>query len=525
MRKFRAAAIVGESSSSAALAPGVTDGGSLRLAPYLKSTLTVAVVGVAAHVLTLFVPLPHVPVLFLAAVVISAARWGLGPSLLAAFLSVVAGSYFFYSPIYSFHVANPQDLVDLAMFIVVAALTSRLAAGVRAQALEAKRGQAVIGGLHAFSERLAASAAPADLSASILEHLAPVIGRPIHLLLPDTAGLAVAASDSSANPPPAEVLAAADRVMTGREAAALPGWRIAPLPTAQGVVGVVVARQPQTGPVSPFDADYAKALLAQAAQAIERARLSREIADARVKAQGEALREALINSVSHDLQTPLAAILGSATVLESLGDAGDPGAQRELVTTIREEAERLGSYIGNVLDLTRIRSGQIAPRLELVELSDIINGALRRREKVLAGHLLHVELPPDLPMLQLDLFLMEHAVMNVLDNAAKYSPGGSRVSIVASEQEGEVVLDIADCGSGVPAEDLERVFDAFYRGNAHAGAAAGSGLGLAICRAFVTANGGSATMISAGSGRGATVRLRIPVPAGADATVDPTTDE
>lgn len=490
----------------------------MDLLPYLKSTLAVAVVGLVAYVLTLFVPLPHVPVLFLAAVVMSAARWGLGPSLLAAFLSVVAGSYFFYSPIYSFRVTNLQDLVDLLMFVIVAALTSRLAAGVRTQALEAKRGQDVIGGLYAFSERLAASAAPAELSASILEHLAPVLGRPIHLLLPDAEGLVVAASNGSATPLPAEVLATAGGVMAEGEAV-LSGWHLAPLPTAQGVVGVVAAKRPETDAAWQLDADHVKALLAQAALAIERARMNREIADARVKAQGEALREALINSVSHDLQTPLAAILGSATVLETLGEEGDPGARRELVTTIREEAERLGSYIGNVLDLTRIRSGQIAPRLELVELSDIINDALRRRGKVLAGHVLHVELPSDLPMLRLDLFLMEHAVMNVLDNAAKYSHAGSRVSIVASEQDGEVVLDIADCGSGVPAEDLERVFDAFYRGHAHAaGAAAGSGLGLAICRAFVMANGGSATMISDGEGRGATVRLRLPVPVGAGAT-------
>jgi two-component system, OmpR family, sensor histidine kinase KdpD len=496
----------------------------LRLLPYLKSTLAVAVVGVAAYALTLFVPLPHVPVLFLAAVVMSAARWGLGPSLLAAFLSVAAGSYFFYSPIYSFRVANLQDLVDLLMFVIVAALTSRLAAGVRAQALEAKRGQSVVGGLYAFGERLAASATPAELDAAILEHLAPLLGQPIHLLLPDAGGLGVAASQNGAAPPPAEVLAAAAGVMAGHEAA-LSGWRIAPLPSSQGVEGVVAARESDAGPAQ-VDADYVKALLVQAALAIERSRLDREIADARVKAQGEALREALINSVSHDLQTPLAAILGSATVLESFGEAGEPGVRRELVTTIREEAERLGSYIGNVLDLTRIRSGQIAPRLELVELSDIINAALRRTEKALAGHVLHVDLPPDLPMLRIDLFLMEHAVMNVLDNAAKYSSAGSKVSIVASEQEGEVVLDITDCGCGVPAEDLDRVFDAFYRGGRHtAGAAAGSGLGLAICRAFVAANGGSAIMISDGVARGATVRLRLPVPASAEALEGASADD
>lgn len=352
----------------------------------------VAAIGVAAYMLTRFVALPHVSVLFLTAVVASAAVWGFGPSLFAAVLSVAAGSYFFYAPVFSFHVANPQDIADLAAFVVVAALISRLAAGMRAQE-------------------------------------------------------------------------------------------------------------------------------------IERARMSREIAEARLRAQGEALREALLNSVSHDLQTPLAAILGSATALETLGDQGEPAAWRELAGTIREEAERLGSYIGNVLDLTRIRAGQIAPRLELVELSDIINGALRRKEKALAGQALKVSLPPDLPMLRLDLFLMEHAIANVLDNAAKYSSPGSQLSVRAAVQGGEVVLDIADSGEGIRAEELERVFEPFYRGEGRAGAAAGTGLGLAICRAFVAANGGTVSALSAGPGRGATLRLRLPVPEQAEAAAEAATDD
>jgi len=324
-------------------------------------------------VLTQFVPLPHVSVLFLAAVITSAALWGLGPSLFAAVLSVAAGSYFFYSPIHSFHVADPQDFADLAMFVVAAVLTSRLADGVRRQA--------------------------------------------------------------------------------------------------------------------------------------------REIAEARLKAQGEALREALLNSVSHDLQTPLAAILGSASVLESLDERAEPRTRRELAATIREEAERLASHIGNVLDLTRIRSGQIAPRLELVELADIINGALRRKEKALAGRELRVELPPGLPMLRLDLFLMEHAIANVLDNAAKFSPPGSAVSVAARVEGREVALEIADAGRGIGSGDLERVFEAFYRGSPQqGGAAAGSGLGLAICRAFVEANGGAVAALSAGPGHGTTVQIRLPLP-------------
>jgi two-component system sensor histidine kinase KdpD len=197
-----------------------------------------------------------------------------------------------------------------------------------------------------------------------------------------------------------------------------------------------------------------------------------------------------------------------------MGESGAPRARRELATTIREEAERLASHIGNVLDLTRVRSGQIAPRLELVELSDIINGALRRKDKALAGHVLRVDVAAGLPMLRLDLFLMEHALANVLDNAAKFSPAGSTVSVAARAANGDVQLEIADQGRGVRAEDLERAFEAFYRGAPQeGGGAAGSGLGLAICRAFIEANGGSVALESAGPGRGARVRIGLPVPA------------
>jgi two-component system sensor histidine kinase KdpD len=491
--------------------PAVLASFILRVVPYLASAAAVAVVGLAAYALTRFVPLPHVSVLFLAAVVTSAALWGLWPSVLAAVLSVAASSYFFYSPIYSFQVADVQDLADLAVFVIVAVLTSRLAASVRAQALEARRRQETVARLLAFSERLAESTSEADLNASILEHLVPVLGRPLHLLLPLEGRFAVAASLGDADPLPQEV-----------DEAALAGWRLERLATAQALAGVVAAREPTPA----ADPEYAKALLGQAALAIERTRLQREIADAQVRVQREALREALINSVSHDLQTPLAAILGSATALESFGEHGDARARHELVATIRDETERLASYIDNVLDLTRIRSGQIAPRLELVELADIVNAALRRKRNALDGHAVRVELPPDLPMLRLDLFLMEHALANVLDNAAKYAPAGSKLSIVAGVQEGDVVLEVADSGSGIRAEDLERIFDAFFRGTAPEGRpASGSGLGLAICRAFVGANGGSVAAFSAGPGRGAAVRLRLPIPDGAVATESALNDD
>jgi two-component system sensor histidine kinase KdpD len=479
----------------------------VRLAPYLVSAAAVAVVGLAALALTRFVPLPHVSILFLAAVITSAALWGFWPSVFAAVLSVAAASFFFYSPIFSFHVADVQNLADLAVFVIVAAFTSRLAASVRARALEAQRRQATVAGLLAFNERVAASADEAELNGAILEQLAPVLGRPAHLLLPGAAGLALAASFGGGDAPAQEVYRAAARMMAGEEAA-VPGWRLAPLATAQVRAGIVAIR----GEAPAAHGEYARALLGQAALAIERARLRREIADARLRAQGEALREALLNSVSHELQTPLAAILGSASALETFGEHRDPRARRELAATIRDEAERLASYIDNVLDLTRIRAGQVAPRLELVELPDIVNAALRRKQKALDGRAVEVELPPDLPMLRLDLFLMEHALANVLDNAAKHARAG-KIRIAAGVQDGQVVLDVADDGAGIRAEDLERVFDAFYRGAGPEGRpASGTGLGLAICRAFVEANGGTVAALSAGPGRGSILRLRLPIP-------------
>ena len=495
----------------------------LRFVPYFASVAAVAIVGAAAYLLNTLVPLPHVSVLFIAAVVTSAALYGFWPSVFASILSVGVSSYFFYSPIFSFRVADVQDIADLAVFVIVAALTSRLAANVRAQALQARLRQAALARVLAFSDGIAASTTDEQVHETILEHLAPILGRPIHLLVPQGGRLTVAASlGAKSEELTAEARAACERAL-GSTSEAGADWRLEVLRTAHAAVGIVVApRQP--APHS--DPEDAKPLLGQAALAIERARLRREIGEARLKMQGEALRDALINSVSHDLQTPLAAILGSATALESFGEQGAPRARQELVATIREETERLGSYIANVLDLSRIRAGQISARLELVELSDIVNAALRRKQKALRAHEIRVAVPADLPMLRLDLFLMEHALANVLDNCAKYAPEGSAVEIAAHMQDGDVMLDVTDAGCGIREQDLERVFEPFYRGlGPHGRPAPGSGLGLSICRTFVEANGGSVSVSVPPGGRGAMVRMRLPVPENAGVPENTLADE
>lgn len=491
-----------ESPATAARAP---------LMPFLASAVAVLLVGLAAQALTRFVSLPHVAVVFIAPVVLSATLWGVWPAVTAALLSVAAGSFFFYSPIFDFRVTEPQDVADLAVFLIVAVFTGRLAANVRAQALEARRRQERLSALLEFANRLSAAGGDAELRRVIVEHLASVVGRPIHLLEADGARLAVTAALPPGEALPAEVLAAAEHALAG--AGETPaGWRLDRLDAAHGPVGMLAARVS----ARPPDADYAAALLGHAALALERERLRRDIGEARLKMQGEALREALLGSISHDLQTPLAGILGSVTALQTMSDHASAATRTELMATIREEAERLTAHIENVLDLSRIRAGQVAVRPELVELADIVNAALRRKHRTLRGHAVELRLPPDLPMLRLDLFLMEHAVGAVLDNAAKYAPPGSPVVLSARCEDGSVVLDVSDAGSGIAADELPRVFDAFYRGRSGR-PAAGTGLGLAICRAFVEANGGAVEVHSAGADRGTTVRFRLPVPeAGAD---------
>ena len=407
----------------------------MRAMPFLVSAAAVAVAGAATHLLSRFLPLPHVSVVFLAAVVAAAILWGFWPAVLAALLSVGVSSFFFYSPILSFRVADVRDVADLAVFVVVAAWTSRLAANLREQSLLARRRRETVEKLLAFSERVGGAVTEAEVQAAIREH-APGAG----------------------------------------------------------------------------DEAFAEAFRGHAALALERARLRREVAEAKLREQGEALREALLNSVSHDLRTPLAVILGAATTLEGMGGGADPAARRELAGSVREEAGRLADYIENLLDLTRIRAGQLAPRLEFVELPDIVNAALDRKRRSLAGHRVVVRLPPDLPMLRLDLFLVEHALANALDNAAKYAPPGTTVTVAAVREGAEVVLSVADEGRGMAGPQLARAFEPFYRAENVEGRSPGSGLGLVICRAFVEANGGQVTLASPGPGQGTTLRMRFPVP-------------
>jgi two-component system sensor histidine kinase KdpD len=223
------------------------------------------------------------------------------------------------------------------------------------------------------------------------------------------------------------------------------------------------------------------------------------------------LRSALLTSLSHDLRTPLASILGSATSLRAYRGSLDKAAQDELIGTIQEESERLNRFINNLLDMTRLESGAIVAHAEPTDLADVIGSALRRASAVLALHKVKIEIGPELPMPNLDGVLLEQVIFNLLDNAAKYAPANSEIRVSATVAAGAVDIEVMDEGEGIPPSELERIFDKFYRVHAGDRRRAGTGLGLAIARGFVEAMGGTITARNRGDRSGAVFVVSLPV--------------
>ena len=285
--------------------------------------------------------------------------------------------------------------------------------------------------------------------------------------------------------PPGRPTAPADE--RSRDALRVGGRLFLPLRTSHGVVGVVgiSSRDGLADPLTPEERRLLDALLDQAAVAIERVRLADERDEARLAAETERLRSALLASLSHDLKTPLASITGAVTALRQYADLYDAAARDELAGTIQDEAERLTRFVTNLLDMARLEAGGIALDRQPVDLGEVVGTALQRTAPVLAEHRVAVDLAPDLPMLDLDAVLFEQVLVNLLDNAAKYAPPGSTVTLEGRRCGDAVVLTVTDEGPGLAPEDVERVFEKFYRASKGDRRRAGTGLGLAICRGFV----------------------------------------
>ncbi len=496
-------------------------GSALRPGPYLRSGAMVAVALGVAELIAQFIEVPNLSLVFLTAILLCAISYGLGPSLFAVALSVLAYNFFFLPPIYTFTIADPANVIALIAFLIAAVLVSNLAAHTRNQVRTAADRAKTTAELYGYSRKLAGIAKLDDLLWATAYQIAAMLKVRVVVLLPESETLALRA----AYPPEDEIdeadLAAArwtwiHNRAAGRDSDTLPGAKrlFLPLHTGRGSVGVLGIDRDQPGPLlTPDQRRLLDALIDQTAIAVERVRLADDIDKARLDAETERLRAALLTSISHDLRTPLASILGSITSLRSYGSAYDEGTRAELMATIQDEAERLNRFVGNLLDMTRLESGALELKRSLIDLADIVGTALQRCAKVLARHRIEVDLAADLPALDLDFILFEQVLVNLLDNAAKYTPAGTLVQIRARRVGDEVVIEVRDEGDGIPPPDLERVFDKFYRVHAVDRQRAGTGLGLPICRGFVEVLGGRIVAANRADRRGAVLTVTLPVPA------------
>jgi two-component system sensor histidine kinase KdpD len=489
--------------------------------PYLRSVLTVGVATVICALINQRLEVPNLSLIFLIGVLICAISSGLGPSLFASALSVLVYDFFFLPPLYSLSISDPADAISLVAFLISAVLASNLAAHMRRQAWIAEDRAKTMAELHSYSGKLAGIARLDDLGRAATRQIATMLEVDVALLLPEGDGLALRFSH-----PPADALSDADLAAArlawrdhgpGKRGSAQPQssrqWLV-PLRTEGASIGLLaIGRDGQPPMLAPDQRRLLDALANQTAVALERIRFAESIDQARLIAETERLRAALLRSISHDLRTPLSLILGAITGLRAYGAAYDRAARDELMATVQEEAERLNRFVGNLLDMTRLESGALELKRSLIDLDEIVGTTLRRSAKLLARHRIEVDLAPDLPALYLDFVLFEQVLVNLLDNAAKYAPAGSTIEIRGRRVDRHAVLEILDAGTGIPPADLERIFDQFFRVRAGDRQGAGTGLGLSICRGFVEALGGRIVAGNRPRRTGAVLTVTLPLPA------------
>jgi two-component system sensor histidine kinase KdpD len=424
-------------------------------------------------------------------------------------------------PLYTFTIADPNNVTAFIFFILMATLVSNVAARVRTQAVAAVGRARTTESLYAFSRKLAGVGPLDDVLWATAYQIALMLKVRVVILLPEDGSIAVRAGY-----PPEDMLADGDVAAAkwawennraaGRGSDTLPGakWLFLPMRTGRGAIGVIGIDSDKPGPLlTPDERRLLDALMDQGALAIERVHLVEDMDRVKRTVETERLRSALLTSISHDLKTPLASVLGAASTLRDLSGNLTEAQKADLVATIIDESERLNRFIANLLDMTKLEAGAIAPNFGLHDLGEIVGSALRRAARILAQHEVEVELAADLPMLQLDAVLFEQVLFNLLDNAAKYAPAGTTIRIHSRRDRETVALQVLDEGEGIPPVELERIFDKFYRVHKEDQVRAGTGLGLAISRGFVEAMRGTITAANRNDRSGAVFTITLPIPA------------
>ncbi len=489
--------------------------------PYLGSLLTAAVFLGFALALPERAGPTSAGVILLMGVLTSASVWGLRRGLFVGVLAVAAYDFFFTQPVYSLYIDLWEDAFSLLILALSAATVSILAESLNSRVVAVRRSEILTKRLYAFGQRLSEAQDLASVAHDTVASVGVAIGAKVVLLVPRAGHLTIVAAH-----PERAVLnhAELEAISEARER----GFRRIGDYAPNGLLtctllsigrafensGVLVVcetrrrfwRLPDRIRVIDMFAGPATA-------AFKRVTLSKEAEESRLVAETERLRSALLTSISHDLKTPLAIILGSASSLKELSPSLHETAAKELLDSISEEGERLNQFIANLLDMSRIEAEALRPKRQLADLNDIIGSALHRARRALSQHRVAVRIPAAIPSLELDPVLTETALFNILENAANYTPPGTQVAVTVSSSDDWVAVEIRDNGPGIPPEDLPHLFEKFYRGGSSEWKPRGTGLGLAISRGFFTAMGGTVTASNRRNRSGAVFTIRFPAEA------------
>jgi two-component system sensor histidine kinase KdpD len=483
---------------------------------YAYALAGVLIATVVAWLMSPYFAAANLIMVYLIAVIVVAIRWGRGPSVLASFLSVAAFDFFFAPPYFSFAVSDIQYLLTFGVMLAVALVISNLAVRLQRQAELARYRERRTGVLYAMSRDLATHRGTGMLAQLAAKHLRNAFDAQVAVFLAD--------ADKRVQLQRGELLffelepkesGVAQWVYDHNERAGLgtdtlPGASALYLPLvgSSGAIGVVAVRPQDLGLLlDPEQLHLLESLVNQVALAIERTRLSDEAQQAHVRAETERMRNAVLSSVSHDLRTPLATISGAASSLTQ--DELNAAARKDLARSIYREADRLDRLLKNLLDMMRIEAGAVQLSREWHPIDEVAGAALARLEGRLHDHTINTSFPADLPLIFVDGVLLEQVVINLVENAVKYTPPGSAIDLSASAGDDQVIVEVVDRGVGIPSGEESRIFDKFYRGKTTQ--EGGVGLGLTICRGIVEAHGGRIWAENR-SGGGAIFRFTIPLP-------------
>jgi len=466
----------------------------------------------------------HIIMLYLLPVLLSAVWWGKGPSYVTALGSVLLFDFFFTLPLFSLSVSDHRYMWSLPLFLLVAFIIGGQTEKLRVEAILARQREKSTRALYAFSREIAAVVDVNVIVRNLADQAWQALELPVAVFLPqkDNQLVMVAEAGTTESSIDTSELAVAiwaneHGEIAGRCTETLPGaqYMYFPLTTSGNTVGVLGIHV-QEKMLTPVQRRLIEAWVGLAAIAVERVNLAQQAGQASLLVASDKLRTALFNSISHELRTPLASIMGSVSSLQDTEGVYSSADREELLETVQEGAARMERLVANLLDTARLESGMMQLKKDWCDMEDVIGIALRREAKCIEGRPLLLNIPEKLPLVMADCVLLEQVLINLLDNACKYSTTGSEIAITASQDETVVKITVADRGAGIPPKYLTQVFDKFYRVE-QPKSVGGTGLGLSICKGIVEAHGGD---ISAENRVGGGTIMTFSIPFGEQPKID-----